>query len=294
MVNMLKFKEGGADEFRKYVEAATPLLEQAGGRVVFRLYDHVATVIDGGGLVPNWDGVYITEWPSPAALVAFSTSEAHREVHAHRAAALEATEMYACQASWTTSPSFRQGAAPRSTPNLDMDMSVPRRLAAEKQKDKAAMAAILGRPETMMGWVQDDRFASGRIWQLNLLKYEGGGKAEYYAEYGDRARSHIESTMKKEGSGGGGQMVSQKVFSLLGPEYDAIAIMQYPSRAAFIGYATGSDRKEKTKENTDMQDGFVLRAAGLAVQGLVCLKPDSDLEAVQDPDGPKLQPTPKL
>lgn len=292
MVNLLKFKEGGAHEYRKYADAVIPLMDRAGGRCIFRLYDHVATVIDGGGLVPDWDGVFVGEYPSPAAYAAFATSEAYRKAHNHRAAALEATEMYACQAFWTSSASA-SWTGPQAEPNWDMDLSMPRRLAAEKKHDKAAMMAIgeYGKsvPEKIMRYAQDDRFASGRIWMLNLLKYESGDKAKYYYEYYARAQSHISGTMQ-EGSGGGVQMASQKVFALLGPEYDNIAIMQYPSKEAFFGYASGSDRKG----NAGMSDGFMLRTAGLAVQGLVCLAPEADAEAVQDPNGPKVQPTSRL
>jgi len=292
MVNLLKFKEGGADEYRKYADAVSLLMDQVGGRCIFRLYDHVATVIDGGGLVPDWDGVFVGEYPSPASFGAFSSSEAYRAAHKHRAAALEVTEMYACQASWTSSPSASR-TEPRVEPNWDMDMSVPRRLVEEKKQDKAAMMAIgdYGKsvPEKFMRFSQDERFASGRIWMLNLIKYESGDKAKYYREYGARAQSHISGTMQ-QGGGGGMQMATQKVFSLLGPEYDNIAIMQYPSKEAFFGYASGSDRKG----NAGMSDGFMLRTAGLAVQGLVCLGPEADAESVQDPDGPKVQTTSRL
>lgn len=293
LVNMLKFKEGGVAEYRKYEEAVKPLIEQAGGKCIFRLYENVATVIDGGGLVPDWDGVFIGEYPSPAAFGAFSTSEAYREAHKHRAAALENTEMYACQASWTSSLSAGDTSADvkaiSGIPDLDMDMLVPRRLADEKAKDKAAMKAISGNPAKFMRYLQDDRFASGRVWQLNFLKYEGGGRDKYYLEYGARAQGHISDTMKK-GSGGGVQLVSRQVFALKGTEYNNIVIMQYPSREAFVNYAAGSDREG----DKGMSDGFVLRTAGLAVQGLVCLGPEADAEAVQDPNGPILQPTSKL
>jgi hypothetical protein len=40
-----------------------------------------------------------------------------------------------------------------------------------------------------------------------------------------------------------------------------------------------------------MSDGFVLRTAGLAVQTLICLGPESDPGAVQDPEGPEVLPT---
>merc|ERR1711924_143490 len=131
--------------------------------------------------------------------------------------------------------------------------------------DSRRMAAIGGEPERFMGYLQDERFETGRVWMLNLLQYEPGKGKAFYMEYGMRAQSHIAGM--KQGSGGGMQMKASTVFTLKGTDYDDIAIMQYPSRMAFAGYAMGSDRKgDKT-----MSDGFVLRTAGLAVQGLICL-----------------------
>ena len=122
---------------------------------------------------------------------------------------------------------------------------------------------------------------------LNLLKYEPGDLAEYYLEYGARAQRHLSTSLASDGPGAGIQMSAPVVFTLSAgaPEYDNIVIMQYPSRTAFLSYAQGTARKE---QNNSMEDGFVLRMAGLAIQGLVCLGPESDPHAIGDPDGPVL------
>merc|ERR1740121_866705 len=135
-----------------------------------------------------------------------------------------------------------------------------------------------------MEYVQDPRFEAGRVWLLNFLMVEPGDQGRYYMEYGARARSHINKM--EAGAGGGMQMISPEVWSLRGTAWSSVAIMQYPSRQAFLGYAMGSDRKG----NKGMDDGFVLRTAGLAIQGLICLAPEADPEAVQDPEGPKVVP----
>ena len=41
------------------------------------------------------------------------------------------------------------------------------------------MNAIGGNPESFMNYLQDPRFASGRVWQLNFLKYEPGDQGKY-------------------------------------------------------------------------------------------------------------------
>jgi len=295
MMNMLKFKLGGAAEFKVYVAKITNQLKAVGGKPIFRLFDHVRTVINGGGLIPDWDGIFIVSFPSPAKFLEFSSSDEYKDAHRHRAAALEATEMYAMRAAWTTKTTreARSGsglaAAARRAPNWELDLEEPRRLARSKTKEQ--MRAISGSAEAFMKYLADDRFASGRVWQLNLLKMEPGEQGRFYAEYAARAQAHI-GRMEASAAGavGGMRMASleNQVWSLRGPQWNHIAIMQYPSRQAFVGYAQGADRKG----DQGMSDGFLLRTAGLAVQGLISLAPESDSEAMQDDEGPRLTPAP--
>eukprot|EP00756_Hemistasia_phaeocysticola_P039308 Hpha_TRINITY_DN16808_c1_g1::TRINITY_DN16808_c1_g1_i10::g.149098::m.149098 len=194
MVNMLRFKHGGAERYRQYTEAVMPIMEAIGGKAVFALYSGVRTVVDGGGLVPEWDGVFIGEYPSPAAFEKLYTNDAYRAAHKHRVAALEYTEMYACDADWvgkvsrSTTPANTQ----QKQPDFGIEMKEARRLAGNKSKQQ--LEAINGRSKTMMGWMRDKQFNSGRVWMLNLLQYEGCGRAKYYHEYGIRAQSFISST----------------------------------------------------------------------------------------------------
>jgi len=286
MINMLKFKSGGAAHYQEYERAIEPLMRAVGGKPIFRLYDNVRTVINGGGVVSDWDAIYIGAYPSPAKFLEFSTSSAYKLAHKHRVAALDSTEMYAARAGWT-----RTGArTPPPQPNWNMDMAEPERLAGSKTPEQ--LRAIFPDSEKFMEFIQDDRFSSGRVWQLNLLKVEPGEQGRFYAEYTARAQSHISSTMSTSEASGGLQMSSgdSGVWSLRGQQWSHVAIMQYPSRDAFVRYSQGSD----SKENKGMKDGFVLRSAGLAIQGLVCLGPESDPASVQDPDGPMVKPTAAL
>merc|ERR1719253_1532414 len=111
-------------------------------------------------------------------------------------------------------------------------------------KTPEQMEAIQGNPEIFMQYLGDERFEDGPIWMLNLLTYEPNGGQRLYQEYGARAQAHI-SGMKDEKSGksGGMQSFADQVYSLSGPAYDNFAIMEYPSRLAFIGYASGEGRK---------------------------------------------------
>ena len=57
LVNLLKFGDGGAEEYQKYVDALLPLLHHVGGRPVYKSF--IATTVVDGGLLPDWDGVFI-------------------------------------------------------------------------------------------------------------------------------------------------------------------------------------------------------------------------------------------
>jgi hypothetical protein len=89
--------------------------------------------------------------------------------------------------------------------------------------------------------------------------------------------------MKKSarGNGGGLALIAHKVHTLKGPGFDRIAIMRYPNREAFIGYAMGQGKGDGEARQGPKQDeevmaaGFKLREAGLAKQGLVCMIPEN-------------------
>ncbi|MEQ8232106.1 MAG: DUF1330 domain-containing protein [Gammaproteobacteria bacterium] len=60
MLNLLRFAaDGGAERYARYIEAATPHLERAGGKLRF-LGDARATVIGD----EDWDEVLLVEYPS--------------------------------------------------------------------------------------------------------------------------------------------------------------------------------------------------------------------------------------
>lgn len=142
----------------------------------------------------------------------------------------------------------------------------------------------MGDPSKFMEFVGDDQFEEGPVWMMNLLSFEPGNGREVYAEYAARAQEDI-NQMKGEGLSGGIQVYSPDLFTLSkGQTYDSFAIMQYPSRADFLAFASGTGLKTKTKQEAMNDKKF--RIAGLAVQVLVCLKPEQGV--VKDPEGPKI------
>ncbi len=72
---------------------------------------------------------------------------------------------------------------------------------------------------------------TGRVVMLNLLKFRAGGGSKEYGSYGDTVRTMVEKQ-------GGRLIYSGRCDQVLigddNNEWDAIAVVEYPSRAAFL------------------------------------------------------------
>lgn len=90
MLNLLKFKPGGAAHYQDYASATAPLLRKVGGVVVYT--GRPAELLIGD---QAWDLLLLVEYPTRGALLAMITSAAYQE-HVHlRQAALERSVLYA-------------------------------------------------------------------------------------------------------------------------------------------------------------------------------------------------------
>lgn len=277
LVNLLRFKPGGAEEYQLYASALRGPMEAVGARPIFASYT-CCTVVDGAGVVFPVDGVFIGEYPSPAALVEMNKSEAYAAAHKHRAAALLDTAMYAIPAGWAIGEAQAKLAAQQ--PNTSIK-------APPSTKTLKQLEAINGSPELFKAFLSDARFEPPRqptpppVWMLNFLLFEPGVGHELYKEYGVRAQAHIAGmTQSPEGKRGGLALMASAVHTLRGPHFDNIAIMRYPSRSAFIEYASQQGKTDGTSRNELVAEGFKFREAGLAVQGLVCMLPENVYDAV--------------
>jgi hypothetical protein len=261
-----------------------PSLKSIGGKVVLAMLDNVRTVIPGGNLVPNYDICTILSFPSPASLQLMESKYLYVSGLKMCSSIIDAKEIHVFDGYWNDPT--KNTIMKRSQPTFDYDMKEPTRLANEKMKNKKLMGQIVPTDSTyFMNFLNDDRFKKNRIWQLNLLKLE---KNDYYKEYGLRANDII-STGKTGGSGGIKFGCGVKgVHTLNGNvQYDTILCMQYPSRNAFVKFASsqnGKQKKNRDARNTGL-DRHILRTAGLHVQGLICLSPDA-VNGIQDPCAP--------
>ena len=93
MLNLLKFKEGGADTYLRYGDAAIGMVEERGGRV---LWSGRAEQVLIGDPAADWDVVVLVEYPSRAAFIEMVSSPEYLEAHADREAGLERTIVVAC------------------------------------------------------------------------------------------------------------------------------------------------------------------------------------------------------
>ena len=93
MLNLLRFKpDGGQASYAKYGQHTRPLLEKAGGKIVYQSEGR-ATVI--GKEV--WDRVFIVEYPSRDAFIAMVTSEEYQKGVHLRTEALEDSRLVCMQ-----------------------------------------------------------------------------------------------------------------------------------------------------------------------------------------------------
>lgn len=93
MVNLLKFRDGGERDYRRYMQAAGPHLQRVGGTV--RYAGAAPDQVVGDGERPWWDAILIVEYPSPAAFTAMVTDEEYLKIHQHRVDALERGDLIA-------------------------------------------------------------------------------------------------------------------------------------------------------------------------------------------------------
>src|SRR5688572_17468512 len=90
MLNLLDFKpDGGAERYAEYSAAVAPLLEKAGGRIVYAGAGGAALIGPTG-----WDLVAVVEYPTRQAFIEMTSSPEYLEIAHLRAEALERAELH--------------------------------------------------------------------------------------------------------------------------------------------------------------------------------------------------------
>lgn len=90
MLNLLDFKpDGGAERYGEYSAAVAPLLERAGGRILY------AGNADGALIGPSgWDLVALVQYPTRQAFLDMITSPEYLEIAHLRTESLERGELH--------------------------------------------------------------------------------------------------------------------------------------------------------------------------------------------------------
>jgi uncharacterized protein (DUF1330 family) len=97
MINLLLFKEpDGAAHYARYAREVQPHLERVGATPIYA--GTAGALVIGESLRPWWDAIIVVRYPTRQAFVDMATGEGYAEVHEHRAAALERTELIATSA----------------------------------------------------------------------------------------------------------------------------------------------------------------------------------------------------
>jgi uncharacterized protein (DUF1330 family) len=90
MLNLLRFKaDGGQERYAEYAAATAPLLEKAGGRIVWA--GQAGPPLLGA---QGWDMVLLVEYPSRQAFLDMIASPEYREIGHLRTEALELGELH--------------------------------------------------------------------------------------------------------------------------------------------------------------------------------------------------------
>lgn len=90
MLNLLEFEpEGGRERYAEYGAAVAPLLERAGGRVIFAGDGNPVLLGDG-----SWDMVLLVEYPSRSAFLEMIGSEEYLAIAHLRTEALVRGELH--------------------------------------------------------------------------------------------------------------------------------------------------------------------------------------------------------
>ncbi|HEX6665848.1 MAG TPA: DUF1330 domain-containing protein [Solirubrobacterales bacterium] len=90
MLNLLAFQaEGGRERYAEYGAAVAPLLEQAGGRVVY--FAEPAAALLGGD---SWDQVLLVEYPTRRAFLEMIGSDEYQAIAHLRTEALSKGELH--------------------------------------------------------------------------------------------------------------------------------------------------------------------------------------------------------
>jgi uncharacterized protein (DUF1330 family) len=97
MINLLRFKQpGGAARYARYAREVQPHLDRVGAMPIYA--GTAEALVIGESLRPWWDAIIVVRYPTRQAFVDMATGEGYAEVHEHRGAALERSELIATSA----------------------------------------------------------------------------------------------------------------------------------------------------------------------------------------------------
>ncbi|MDP3940397.1 MAG: DUF1330 domain-containing protein [Deltaproteobacteria bacterium] len=101
MLNLLKFKpDGGREMYARYGAAVMPLLQKAGGRIVYA-GEGTERLIGS----TEWDSVLLVEYPTRQAFLDMVLSETYRAIQHLRDESLERSVLYATDPGGGATPS---------------------------------------------------------------------------------------------------------------------------------------------------------------------------------------------
>ena len=95
MLNLLRFRDGGADSYAVYATAVADHLERVGAQLLWAGACDEALI---GPEAREWDAAAIVRYPSRGAFLEMVADPSYREIAAHRSAALADSRLIPCAA----------------------------------------------------------------------------------------------------------------------------------------------------------------------------------------------------
>lgn len=90
MLNLLKFRPGGQEQYGRYASEVGQMLRERGARVIYA--GNAEHLLVGK---ETWDAVLIVEYPSKEVFIEMISSPEYQSAHRHREAGLERAVLYA-------------------------------------------------------------------------------------------------------------------------------------------------------------------------------------------------------
>lgn len=268
MLNLLKFKNpypgAGKDCYRRYTYEVRRTVQAQGGKIIGASFK-TRTVIGG----QEWNGMILVEYPRGGSLLDMVRSDEYKALAHWRTDAIEDFGFVALR------PGFFSGDGGRVDNPFErprtVDESVIKKWTIQDAMKHPILEMDNNSHDHFIDFVADTEMGQSRIWCINLMKFKDAER--YQTGYGAPVTKLMQS---KYGGAVTYAAFGSDLWTVFGPKdksmgtdlnikYDAVAIMEYASRDAFLSALASKEYAEY----------HPARKEGLEMQQLVAIVPEA-------------------